>query len=187
MNIPDRLERRWLSETAELRALAHRSCHRLVVEEATATQVWLGLSCTSAFRVGPGDPTVAHAVHRLALFRPDTWPGTPVQAVHQHPIGIFHPNIAPAVVDAASPADRIVAMQRLFGLFCRGVICYGQASPTTRLVDVVVQIYNMLGFRFGTFAQSGEHLNLEAGRWAQEMARAHRFPLERRPLIGDAP
>lgn len=183
VTVQTRLDQRWWSEVAEVRSLAGRSDGRLRLLTATIARVQVEMSCISAFRQGAQEPTVAHAAHRIALLRLDTWPASPVQAVHEHPSGVFHPNIAPEFDGGASPTDQIANVQRLLGLFCAGAICYGQASPSTRLVDVIGQIYNMIGFRFQAFARSGEHLNIEAGRWAQGMMRDNRLPLEKRPLV----
>jgi hypothetical protein len=43
----------------------------------------------------------------------------------------------------------------------------------------------MLGFRFvSAFSQQGEHMHIQAVRWANEMLLRQRFPLEKRPLVG---
>jgi hypothetical protein len=186
MTTIQRLDQRWRSEIEEVGHLASRSGGRLRVLLASTAHVEIELSCISAFRAGDGEPSIAHAMHRIALARPDGWPAVPVQAIHLHPPGIFHPNIAPAYAGGAPPADQVAAVQRLLGIFCAGAICYGgQATPATRLADVITQCHAMLGFRFvSAFSQQGEHLNVEAVRWAHEMLLRKRFPLEKRPLVG---
>lgn len=185
MNVRARLDQRWRTEIDTLAELASRSGGRLRLRSASTTCVQLKMQCISAFvKDGEDRPAVYSAWHSLSMSRGDAWPAIPIEATHHAPTGIWHPNIAmPSGV--VGPDEPVAAMQQLLSALRPGVICYGDARPETRLVDVTLHIYNMLGYRFGAFSRAGEHLNLAAVVWANEALRANPtfFPLERRPLI----
>jgi len=189
MSVQDRLDRRWQAEIGTLAELASRSGGRLCLRSASAIRVQLEMECISAFLLrGEDRPAVYCAWHRVSLARCAGWPAIPVEAAHDAPAGIWHPNIA-MPSGAMEPDQPVAAMQQLLGALKPGVMCYGEAGPETRLVDVVLHIYNMLGFRYGAFSRSGEHLNLAALAWVNEALRADPsfFPLERRSLVARCP
>ena len=195
MNVQQRLDYRWQLHEEDLCKLAARSEGRLHIVSATCTKVEVELACISAFRnEDASEPEVRHDNHRILLLRPRDWPALPVRAYHLSPPGIFHPNIVTTTADMPVLQERITVLQQLLGLFQPGAICYGHSWPGMGLTDLVVQIDNMLLYRFGAFSQAGEHLNIDAIRWVQEML-AHDpsfFPLEHRPLVaigrtGDGP
>lgn len=185
MTVQVRLDQRWQTEVGTLDELASRSGGRLRLRSVSSVRVQIEMECISAFlRPGEGQPMVCNTWHRISLSRSTGWPALSVQATHDAPAGIWHPNIAlvPGAVESDQP---VVAIQQLLGALQPGVICYGQAGPETRLVDIALHIYNMLGYRFGAYARADEHLNALAVVWVNEMLQANAafFPLERRPLV----
>lgn len=191
MTIDDRLDARWADEVNEVRERAARSSGKLEVPQHNLQRVELHLRIMSAVAGGGAGPTVQEATHIVHLMRPAAWPAQGVVAAHRGVVGnpnlmAWHPNIlAPATARAPGDQNPISAMQGLVGLLVPGAICYGQAGPGTRLVHVVQQIWNMLGYRysFSAFSRTGAHLNIQATRWVQDMLRQDAFPLERRPLV----
>jgi hypothetical protein len=174
-----RLEKRWRAETDEVAALAARTGGRLAVTAATGVELAVELECVSAFN-DRGAVAVRPARHDITLLRPAaTWPAEPVFAIHTGPRGIWHPNILPAAPPPA-PAHSIAAAIFALG---QGAICYGHAGPQMRLAQIILHLYNLLGYRHGAFATTGEHLNLDCLPWVQAQLAAGRFPLERRPLV----
>lgn len=73
------------------------------------------------------------------------------------PRNVFHPNIS----DKAP------------------VICLGHLGPSTRLVDILYQIFEIITYNKVTMRED-DALNLEACKWARH--NQHRFPIDRRPL-----
>jgi hypothetical protein len=187
MNVQERLDMRWQGEVQKLSELSKFSQHRLIISTATITRVQMEIDCISAFHHGTlrEAPEIRKARHRILLLRSEAWPAEPVIAIHQGPPGIWHPNILGGL-DAPLSENRIVAMQQIAGEMSPGKICYGGPSSGFRLVDIVHQIYNMIGYRFpNSYARRDEHFNLPALNWVNEMLRSDPafFPLEKRPLV----
>ncbi len=186
MNITERLDQRWRAEIHELEDLAARSHGRLSIRSATGSSVRLELECIAAFHHGSltDAPKIGVANHQIKLVRAENWPAEQVSALHEGPPGIWHPNILGGL-NASLSEQPVVAMQQIAGALHPGLICYGSARPGLRLVDIVQQIYNILGYRYGAYARRHEHLNLPALQWVNQMLATDPafFPLERRPLI----
>lgn len=169
-------ESRLEHDTAALRDLAAHTFGRLQLVYCDPTYIKLRMNCRSATMADNlKEPMLGDYEHRIDLFIPPVYPAEPVVALHKHPTHIFHPNIA-----AWSQGSDPLLVRRLM----RGFICYsGHHSPGRTLVDVVRQLYDVIGYRAGRFSTNlSDCLNKEAVVWANQMAETNLFPLERRPL-----
>ena len=162
-------------DLAALRDLAAHTSGRLYLAYYDPTVVKLRMNCRSVVKARDAkEPVVGDYEHRIDLFIPSTYPTEPIVALHKNPTHIFHPNIAswPRVPDP-------LLVHRLMK-----VICFSNHhSPQRTLVDVVRQLYDLIGYRAGRFSTNlSDCLNSDAVIWANRMAGTSLFPLERRPL-----
>ena len=91
-------------------------------------------------------------------------------------------NFPPDYLRFVSPGE-VVALLAPWDVFhpnVRGpLLCLGPIPPGTRLVDLIYQCYELLGYSKVTMTEL-DALNWEACRWARE--NQDRFPIEDRPL-----
>lgn len=162
-------------DIADLRDFAYHTFGRLQLVYCDHTHVKLRLNCRSATKVrNAREPEISELEHRIDLFILSAYPAEPVVALHKHPEHVFHPNIASLNGLDPSPVQRVI----------RGFICFSSHhSPQRTLVDVVCQVYDVLGYRSGRLSTDlSDCLNREAVVWANRMAETGLFPLERRYL-----
>jgi len=168
-----RIDRRWRMELAELAELAGASGGRLSFDE-TADGLRLRLRCRSPIRRGEAEPVVEMVDHVLDVMRSPEWPAAPLLVLHRSPRGVVHPNLLEVTADTPDWLVRVG----------RGYVCYCQRpSPTLRLVDIVRQLYDMLGFRYARYTLS-DPLSPYAVRWTRRVleTRPGLLPTETEPL-----
>ncbi len=160
----------------ELVSFASRTAGRLKILQTNRNHVMLRIACRSAVKSPEAaEPTIDEFEHELMLIIPHDYPSQQVLVRHVRPIDIFHPNIAGGA-GLDNPLMRILIM---------GQVCYsGRHTPQNTLVSVVLQLYDMLGYRSGRFSRSlSDCFCPEAVKWTNQSPGL--FPLERRPLTSD--
>jgi hypothetical protein len=176
---------RWSTEVQDLRALKERAGGRFDFAE-TAAGVRCEMEVRAPLRAPDGEIEIAVNRHPIELRRTEHWPAEPPVAIHQRPDLIWHPNIL-----SQARQEGPLTSPRDVGLWLfRGAICYrGRSSVQPRLVDIVTQIYEMLGFRWGRYSRlTTDVWNVEAVRWVTWADARGLLPTETRPLaVGGAP
>lgn len=160
----------------ELVSFASRTSGRLQILQTNRNHIVLRMACRSAVKSPEAvEPTVDEFRHELMLVLPGEYPSQPVLVRHIKPADIFHPNIA-SRAGLNNPLMRVLML---------GQVCYSNRhTPQDTLLSVVLQLYDMLGYRSGRFSRSlSDCFCPEAVKWANQSLGL--FPLERRPLTGD--
>lgn len=169
------IDERWAKEIDELADLVSR-CGGRFQFGARPDGVLVRLICRSPLRVEGGEPEIREVEHELLIVRPSNWPASPPHVLHRSPRTLVHGNVL-----YPEPGERTP-------LFApRGLVCWTHRwSPSIRLTNVVLAIYDILTYRMGRFAtDASDCLSRSSVVWANEaLARdPDVFPTDERPLI----
>ncbi len=172
---------RWEKELGELEELARRANGKLSFE-TKPDGLRLQLSCRSPVARAGREPLIGVCEHVIDILRPDAWPVERLLVFHRRPVDILHPNVFYPTED--DTPDSVPEWWQRLG---RGVVCYtDRPAPQLRLADIVEQLYDMLGYRFGRYSRElRDCLSPPAVRWVNRVLAEtpELIPTEQRALV----